>query len=68
MVKPGAISERKIEWQLIVEGEDVRETRRIQGAKSAVGLRTGGGREREQERKRWGGWVQNSQFHSTHVD
>lgn len=47
MVKPGAISERKIEWQLIVEGEDVRETRRIRGAKS-------GGREREEEVGRLG--------------
>lgn len=43
MVKPGAISERKTEWQLIVEGEDVRETRRIRGAKSVAGLQTGGG-------------------------
>lgn len=60
MVKPGAISERKIEWQLIVDGEDVRETRRILSAKLVLGLQTGGGQAR--------GGVQNSQFHSTHVD
>lgn len=51
MVKPGAISERKIEWHLIVDGEDVRETRRIRSAKSVIGLQSEGGREREQERR-----------------
>lgn len=47
MVKPGAISEREIEWQLIVDGEDVRETRRILSAKLVLGLQTGGGQARE---------------------
>lgn len=35
-------------WQLIADGEDVRETSRIPSAKSVLGLQTGGGQEEEQ--------------------